>query len=156
MHMVFINRFSSCCHDLLPCMIDTTYLFFKNFCTNVWVDNSIYVIGFFIFENEMELNTSMLNLEFCVWDYASEANARCYSNLLLKYALSWEVCTLLISLYRPFDLMNDNGKRMKLEATRLTEAQRCEIIAELSKLNASSKRATLEDTKNEKYCVVML
>ena len=75
---------------------------------------------------------------------------------LLKYALSWEVCTLFISFYRSFDLMNHNGKRMKLEATRLTEAQRCEIIAELSKLNASSKRATLEDTKNENNCVVVL
>jgi hypothetical protein len=30
---------------------------------------------------------------------------------------------------------------MKLEATRLTEAQRCEIIVKLSKLNAVSKRA---------------
>ena len=29
---------------------------------------------------------------------------------------------------------------MKLEATRLTEAQRCEIIPKLSKLNVSSKR----------------
>jgi hypothetical protein len=35
--------------------------------------------------------------------------------------------------------MNYNGKRMKLEATRLTEAQRCENIAKLSKPNAPSK-----------------
>jgi hypothetical protein len=35
--------------------------------------------------------------------------------------------------------MNRNGKQMKLEATRLTEAQRCEIIAKLSKPNAPSK-----------------
>ena len=37
--------------------------------------------------------------------------------------------------------MNYNGKRMKLEATCLTEAQQCEIIAKLRKLNAPSKRA---------------
>ena len=37
--------------------------------------------------------------------------------------------------------MNRNRKRMKPKATRLTEAQRCEIIAKLSKLNAPSKRA---------------
>ena len=37
--------------------------------------------------------------------------------------------------------MTRNGKQMKLEATRLTEAQRCEIIVKLSKLNAVSKRA---------------
>ena len=36
--------------------------------------------------------------------------------------------------------MNYNGKWMKLEATRLTKAQRCEIIAKLSKPNAPSKR----------------
>ena len=30
---------------------------------------------------------------------------------------------------------------MKLEATRLTKAQRCEIITKLSKLNALSKQA---------------
>ena len=34
-----------------------------------------------------------------------------------------------------------NGKRMKLEETRLTEAQRCEIITKLSKLNAPNKQA---------------
>ena len=50
------------------------------------------------------------------------------------------MCALLISLSRPFDSMNHNGKQMKLEATRLTEAQRCEIIPKLSKLNVSSKR----------------
>ena len=37
--------------------------------------------------------------------------------------------------------MNRNGKRMKLEATRLTVAQQCEIIAKLSKPNAPSKQA---------------
>jgi hypothetical protein len=37
--------------------------------------------------------------------------------------------------------MNRNGKRMKLEATRLTEAQRREIIAKLSKPNELSKWA---------------
>jgi hypothetical protein len=37
--------------------------------------------------------------------------------------------------------MNHNGKRMKLEATCLTEAQQCEIIAKLSKPNAPSKHA---------------
>ena len=37
--------------------------------------------------------------------------------------------------------MNCNGKRMKFEAARLTEAQQCEIIAKLSKSNAPSKRA---------------
>ena len=37
--------------------------------------------------------------------------------------------------------MNRNRKQMKPEATRLTEAQRCEIIAKLSKPNAPSKRA---------------
>ena len=36
--------------------------------------------------------------------------------------------------------MNRNGKRMKLKATRLTEAQRCEFIAKLSKPNVLSKR----------------
>jgi hypothetical protein len=36
--------------------------------------------------------------------------------------------------------MNRNGKRMKFDAARLTEAQRCEI-AEFSKLNAPSKHA---------------
>ena len=34
--------------------------------------------------------------------------------------------------------MNRNGKQMKFEATRLTEAQRCEI-AKFSNLNAPSK-----------------
>ena len=37
--------------------------------------------------------------------------------------------------------MDRNGKRMKPEATRLTEDYRCEIIAKLSKLNAPSKQA---------------
>ena len=37
--------------------------------------------------------------------------------------------------------MNCNGKWMKHEATCLTEAQRCEIIAKLSKPNASNKHA---------------
>jgi hypothetical protein len=37
--------------------------------------------------------------------------------------------------------MNHNGKRMKLEATRLTKAQLCELIAKLSKANALSKWA---------------
>jgi hypothetical protein len=37
--------------------------------------------------------------------------------------------------------MNRNGKRMKLEAIRLIEAQRSEIIAKLSKSNTSSKHA---------------
>ena len=50
------------------------------------------------------------------------------------------MCALLILLSRPFDSMNRNGKQMKLEGTRLTEAQRCEIIPKLSKLNVSSKR----------------
>ena len=36
--------------------------------------------------------------------------------------------------------MNCNGKWMKLESTRLIEAQRCEIIAKLSKPNVPSKR----------------
>ena len=36
--------------------------------------------------------------------------------------------------------MNCNGKRMKLETIHLTEAQRCEIIAKLSKPNTPSKR----------------
>ena len=36
--------------------------------------------------------------------------------------------------------MNRNGKRMKLEATHLTESQQCEIIAKLSKPNAPCKR----------------
>ena len=44
-------------------------------------------------------------------------------------------------LSRLSDLMNRNMKQMKLEATRLTEAQQCEIIANLSKQNASSKHA---------------
>ena len=35
--------------------------------------------------------------------------------------------------------MNRNGKRMKPEATCLTEGQRCEIIAKLSKLNTPNK-----------------
>ena len=35
--------------------------------------------------------------------------------------------------------MNCNGKWMKLEATRLTEAHQCEYIAKLSKPNAPSK-----------------
>ena len=52
--------------------------------------------------------------------------------------------------------MNRNGKQMKLEATHLTEAHRCEIIAKLSKLNVSSKRATFDDANNKNYCVVML
>ena len=64
-----------------------------------------------------------------------------YSNLPLKYALwTGAVGTHLAgrcALYsycfsRPSDLMNHNGKRMKLGATRLTEAQQCEIIAKLS------------------------
>ena len=37
--------------------------------------------------------------------------------------------------------MNCNMKRMKLEATCLTEAQRYEIIAKMSKPNVPSKRA---------------
>ena len=37
--------------------------------------------------------------------------------------------------------MNRNGKRMKLETTCLTEAQRCEIITKVNKLNMPSKRA---------------
>ena len=36
--------------------------------------------------------------------------------------------------------MNRNGKQMKQEATHLTGAQRCEIIAKLSKPNVLSKR----------------
>jgi hypothetical protein len=50
------------------------------------------------------------------------------------------VLTVVIPFFRPYDLMNRNGKRMKFEATCLTEAQRCEI-AEFSKLNAPSKHA---------------
>ena len=49
--------------------------------------------------------------------------------------------TLLISLSRPSNLINHDKKRMKLEATHLAEAQQCEIIAKLSKPNASSKWA---------------
>ena len=37
--------------------------------------------------------------------------------------------------------MYHNGKWMKLEATCLTETQRCETIAKLSKPNAPSKHA---------------
>ena len=37
--------------------------------------------------------------------------------------------------------MIHNGKRMNLEGTHLTEAQRCEIVTKLSKLNAPSKQA---------------
>ena len=36
---------------------------------------------------------------------------------------------------------------MKLEATRLTEAQRCEIVAKLSKPNAPSKRVPRREYK---------
>ena len=57
---------------------------------------------------------------------------------------------------RHFDSMNCNGKRMKLEAINLTEAQRCEIIAKLSKPNTSSKRSSFDDTNHEEYYVVML
>ena len=45
-------------------------------------------------------------------------------------------------LSRPFDSMNRNGKRMKLEATCLIEVQQCEIIAKLSKPNVPSKHAS--------------
>ena len=45
---------------------------------------------------------------------------------------------------------------MKLEVTRLTEAQQCEIIAKFSKPNVPSKQAMFDDTNNEEYCVVML
>ena len=41
--------------------------------------------------------------------------------------------------------MNHNGKWMKPKATCLTEAQRCEIIAKLSRPNAPSKRAQGRD-----------
>ena len=51
------------------------------------------------------------------------------------------VRTLLILLFKPSDLMNHNGTRMNFEATRLTKAQRCEIIAKLSKPNAPGRRA---------------
>ena len=52
--------------------------------------------------------------------------------------------------------MNHNGKRVKHEATRLTEAQRCYVIAKLSKPNLSSKRAPFDGTNSEEYCDVML
>ena len=52
--------------------------------------------------------------------------------------------------------MKRNGKWMKPKATRLTEAQRCEINAKLSKPNAPSKWAMFDDANNEEYCVVML
>ena len=64
-----------------------------------------------------------------------------YNNLPLKYTLSWQVLILIVLLSRSSDLMNCNGKRMKPEATCLTEAQRCEIVAKLSKPNAPSKWA---------------
>ena len=51
--------------------------------------------------------------------------------------------------------MNRNEKRMKHEATRLTEAQRCESIAKLRKPNAPSKQRTFDDA-NKEYCVVTL
>ena len=54
-------------------------------------------------------------------------------------AFSWQVRTLLVSLSRPSYSFIHNGKQMKHEATRLTEAQRCKIIAKLSKLNELSK-----------------
>ena len=38
-----------------------------------------------------------------------------------------------IAFSRPYDSRNRNGKHMKQEATQLTEAQRCEMIARLSK-----------------------
>ena len=80
------------------------------------------------------------------------------SNLRLKYAL----CTGAVGAYFPHiasshsDSMNCNVKQMKPEATHLTEAQRCEVIAKLSEPNASSKRATFDDADNEECCVVML
>ena len=52
--------------------------------------------------------------------------------------------------------MNCDRKRMKLEITRLIEAQQCEIIAKLSKPNAPSKRVAFDDANNEEYCVVMM
>lgn len=47
--------------------------------------------------------------------------------------------TLLISLSRPYDLMNYNRKRMKPKVTYLTEVQQCGLIAKLNKPNAPSK-----------------
>ena len=44
-------------------------------------------------------------------------------------------------VFQTLQLMNCNGKRMKLDATCLADAQRYEIIAKLSKLNAWSKLA---------------
>ena len=52
--------------------------------------------------------------------------------------------------------MNCDRKRMKLEITRLIEAQQCEIIAKLSKPNTLSKQVAFDDAKNEEYCVVMM
>ena len=46
--------------------------------------------------------------------------------------------------------MNRNGKHMKLEVARLTEAQRCEINAKLSKPNAPSKHASGGSMKSVK------
>ena len=64
--------------------------------------------------------------------------------------------TLLISFSKPFDSMKRDRKRWKLEITQLIKAQQCEIIAKLSKSNASSKWATFNDANNEEYCVVMM
>ena len=49
--------------------------------------------------------------------------------------------TLFVSLSRPSDSMDYNGKHMPLEATCLTETQPREIIVKLSKPNVLSKRA---------------
>ena len=64
---------------------------------------------------------------------------------ILVRALSWQVRTLLISLSRSFDSMNHNGKWMKPKAIRLSETQRCEIIAKLSKPNALSNWAMRQE-----------
>ena len=61
------------------------------------------------------------------------------SCLSMHFELEPLVRALFISLSRFSYSMNRNGKQMKLEATCLTEAQRCDIITKLSKPNALSK-----------------
>ena len=58
------------------------------------------------------------------------------------------LCSLLVSFSRPSDLMHCNGKRIKLEAIRLTDARWCEIVAKLGKPNT---RRVLDDANNEYY-----
>ena len=52
------------------------------------------------------------------------------------------VATLGISLSRPSDSMNRNGKRMTPEATHLIEAQQCESASDFIGFEASSLSLT--------------